>query len=42
MIGRDLLHAGDYLDTPTDGQHAASSEGGCTFPVTRPQPVRIL
>jgi quercetin dioxygenase-like cupin family protein len=41
-VGPDLLHPGDYLYTPPNGKHAASSEGGCTFLVTLPQPVRFL
>jgi quercetin dioxygenase-like cupin family protein len=41
-IGPDRLRAGDYLYTPPDGKHAASSEGGCVFLVTLPKPVEIL
>jgi quercetin dioxygenase-like cupin family protein len=42
LIGPDRLHAGDYLYTPPDGKHAASSQGGCVFLVTLPRPVEIL
>ena len=34
--------AGDYLYTPPDVKHAASSEGGCVFLVTLPTPVELL
>jgi quercetin dioxygenase-like cupin family protein len=40
-IGPDLLGPGDYLYTPPDGKHAASSEGGCVFLVTLPKPVEF-
>jgi quercetin dioxygenase-like cupin family protein len=42
LIGPDRLRAGDYLYTPPDGKHAASSQGGCVFLVTLPRPVEIL
>jgi quercetin dioxygenase-like cupin family protein len=42
LIGPDRLTAGDYLYTPPDGKHAASSQGGCIFLVTLPKPVEIL
>jgi quercetin dioxygenase-like cupin family protein len=42
LIGPDRLQAGDYLYTPPDGKHAASSQGGCVFLVTLPRPVEIL
>jgi quercetin dioxygenase-like cupin family protein len=42
LIGPDRLTAGDYLYTPPDGKHAASSQGGCVFLVTLPRPVEIL
>ncbi|HEX9820946.1 MAG TPA: cupin domain-containing protein [Methylomirabilota bacterium] len=42
LIGRDRLTAGDYLYTPPDGKHAASSAGGCVFLVTLPKPIEIL
>ncbi|HEU4368758.1 MAG TPA: cupin domain-containing protein [Methylomirabilota bacterium] len=42
LIGPDRLKAGDYLYTPPDGKHAASSQGGCVFLVTLPRPVEIL
>src|SRR5262249_31376400 len=41
-VGREHLKAGDYLYTPPDVKHAASSEGGCVFLVTLPQPVEFL
>jgi quercetin dioxygenase-like cupin family protein len=41
-IGGDRLGAGDYLYTPPNGKHAASSETGCVFLVTLPRPVEIL
>lgn len=41
-IGKHHLKAGDYLYTPPDGKHAASSEGGCVFLVTLPKPVVVL
>ena len=42
QIGRDRLKPGDYLYTPPNGKHAASSEGGCVFMVTLPKPVELL
>jgi quercetin dioxygenase-like cupin family protein len=42
LIGPDHLKAGDYLYTPPDGKHAASSQHGCVFLVTLPKPVEIL
>ena len=42
LIGRDRLTAGDYLYTPPNGTHAASSEGGCVFITTLPKPIEIL
>ena len=42
LIGPDRLSTGDYLYTPPDGKHAASSQGGCVFLVTLPRPVEIL
>ena len=42
LIGPDRLTAGDYLYTPPNGKHAASSQGGCVFLVTLPRPVEIL
>ena len=41
-VGREHLKAGDYLYTPPDVRHAASSEGGCVFVVTLPKPVEFL
>jgi quercetin dioxygenase-like cupin family protein len=42
VIGPDRLTAGDYLYTPPDGKHAASSQDGCVFLVTLPKPIEIL
>ena len=42
QIGRDHLKTGDYLYTPPNETHAASSEGGCVFLVTLPKPVEII
>jgi anti-sigma factor ChrR (cupin superfamily) len=42
QVGREHLKAGDYLYTPPDVKHAASSEGGCVFLVTLPKPVEFL
>jgi len=36
------LKVGDYLYTPPNGKHAASSERGCVFLVTLPKPVEFL
>jgi anti-sigma factor ChrR (cupin superfamily) len=41
-VGADRLEVGDYLYTPPDGRHAASSQAGCVVLVTTPKPVRIL
>ncbi len=41
-VGAEHLKIGDYLYTPPDGQHAASSEGGCVVLVTTPKPVRFV
>ena len=41
-IGPEHLKAGDYYDTPQNGKHAASSDGGCLFLVTLPKPIQIL
>src|SRR5439155_10429723 len=41
QVGREHLKAGDYLYTPPDVKHAASSEGGCVFLVTLPKPVEF-
>jgi anti-sigma factor ChrR (cupin superfamily) len=41
-IGGERLRAGDYLYTPPNGKHAASTEGGCLFLVTLPEPIQIL
>jgi quercetin dioxygenase-like cupin family protein len=42
QVGDDILRAGDYLYTPPNAVHSASSEGGCLVLVMLPQPVRIL
>ena len=42
QVGRDRLGAGDYLYTPPNVVHAASSERGCLVLVMLPQPVRIV
>ena len=42
QIGRDRLRAGDYLSTPPNGRHAASSEHGCLIRVTLPKPIEII
>jgi len=41
-VGGHRMTAGDYLYTPPDGKHAASTEGGCLVLVTLPKPVEIL
>ena len=41
-VGGDHLKSGDYLYTPPDGRHSASSEGGCVVLVTIPKPVRFV
>lgn len=41
-IGSARLKPGDYLYTPPNGKHAASSDGGCVFLVTLPKPVVFL
>jgi quercetin dioxygenase-like cupin family protein len=41
-VGRHKMLAGDYLYTPPDGKHAASTDGGCLILVTLPKPVEIL
>jgi quercetin dioxygenase-like cupin family protein len=42
QVGRHRLERGDYLYTPPDERHAASTEGGCLVLVTLPRPVEIL
>jgi quercetin dioxygenase-like cupin family protein len=42
LIGAHRLGPGDFLYTPPDGKHAASSQGGCVFLVVLPRPVEIL
>lgn len=41
-IGRHRLRTGDYLFTPPDVVHAASSAGGCLLFVTAPKPIEII
>jgi quercetin dioxygenase-like cupin family protein len=41
-IGPHRLTAGDYLYTPPNEKHAASTEHGCLIIVTLPKPVEIL
>ena len=41
-VGRHRLAGGDYLYTPPNEKHAASTEGGCLVLVTLPKPVEIL
>lgn len=41
-VGSDRLKAGDYLYTPPDAKHDASSDGGCVVLVTIPKPVRFV
>jgi anti-sigma factor ChrR (cupin superfamily) len=41
-VGADHLKAGDYLYTPPDGRHDASSERGCVVLVTTPKLVRFV
>jgi quercetin dioxygenase-like cupin family protein len=41
-VGAERLGAGDYLYTPPDGKHAASTQGGCLLLVTLPKPIEIL
>jgi quercetin dioxygenase-like cupin family protein len=41
-LGRDHLHAGDYLYTAPDNIHAVRSVNGCVVLVKIPQAVEIL
>ena len=41
-LGKDHLHAGDYLYTPPNGKHAARSEQGCIVLVNVSEEVEIL
>ena len=41
-LGRDHLHAGDYLYTAPDNKHAVWSETGCIVLVNVPEAVQIL
>ncbi|MBS1791683.1 MAG: cupin domain-containing protein [Acidobacteria bacterium] len=41
-LGKDYLHAGDYLYTSPNGKHAVWSENGCIVLVNVPQAVEIL
>jgi quercetin dioxygenase-like cupin family protein len=38
----DRLRAGDYLYTPPNGRHAASTAAGCLLLVTLPKPIQLL
>ena len=42
QVGRHRLASGDYLYTPPNEKHAASTDGGCRVLVTLPRPVEIL
>lgn len=41
-LGKDHLHAGDYLYTAPNGKHAVWSQGGCVALLKVPQQVEIL
>ena len=41
-LGKDHLHAGDYLYTSPNGKHAVRSENGCVVLVSVPEEVVIL
>ena len=41
-VGSHRLTGGDYLYTPPNEKHAASTEGGCVVMVTLPRPVEFL
>ena len=41
-VGRHRLNGGDYLYTPPNEKHDASTEGGCLVLVTLPKPVEML
>jgi len=41
-VGAHRMVSGDYLYTPPNEKHAASTEGGCLVLVTLPKPVEIL
>src|SRR5712664_983852 len=41
-LGKDHLHAGDYLYTSPNGKHAVRSEKGCVVLVSVPEEVVIL
>ena len=42
QVGRDHLKTGDYLYTPPNGKHAASSQTGCIMLVTVGKPIEII
>ena len=42
QVGKDHLTAGDYLCTPPEGKHAASSATGCIMLVTLGKPIEII
>lgn len=41
-LGKDHLHAGDYLFTPPNGKHAVWSQNGCVALLNVPQEVEII
>ena len=41
-LGKDHLHAGDYLFTAPNNKHAVRSEGGCVVLVSVPLEVEVL
>ena len=41
-LGKDHLHAGDYLYTASNGKHAVWSQSGCIALLKVPQQVEIL
>ena len=41
-LGKDHLHAGDYLYTVPNGKHAVRSESGCVVLIKTPEAVEIL
>lgn len=41
-LGKDHLHAGDYLYTAPNGKHAVRSKNGCVLLVKTPEAVEIL
>jgi quercetin dioxygenase-like cupin family protein len=41
-VGKDLLHAGDYLHTVPNNVHAVHSENGCVVLVNVPEEVELI